>query len=988
MRAADDLVELDVVQLSAPAALRTPAGAEDRRAGDRHRDAGDRHRDAGDRHRDGGGSTHRSESGAEPAAGRASSGAGAKGGGHKALLDRLASAPMLGVVTWRERDNGTDGGERGSGAAKPIRLRVQLVMPSTFTLPSNGASAQSRGGGAASDGAHAKGGPEGPWAVRLLKIGWCTSAWREWHVLHRLEQCVQPDLLLPLLSASPGSAAEREASAAAEARVAEQRGPWEQREKWRRLERAVCASERLDEDQQRVVREASAMVYHGHHGFLLVQGPPGTGKTTLLRALLNVLHNAATQGYYEAVLRAASAVAATATSAAAPTAVPAQDDDLVGRITAGLERTAARQNQRVVRRGRILVCAQSNTALDELLARLLRLQCVDEYGSRYMPNVVRIGHLPGTAVRECSLKHRATALAAAAMGADGPTGVEGRTAEAQAFEQQQLKGWRAQCEREQRVVAARRATYLGKQRKLQERLEAALDAVEEQRHAPAPAELETLRQRHAALVAEDGKLAARLIELQLEIDSAASRLRSMDCCEGSARSSEPAPASPPRTAVQRLSRRQMRSVEHEVLDAAHIVFCTLSGAGEAARLADVQGGFETVIFDEAAQAAELATLIPLQFGAKRVVLIGDPQQLPATVLSLDAKQRGYDVSLFERLQRGGHPSRMLRTQYRMHPAIREFPSAHFYGGKLRDGECVLQASKSPPGAANGAPGFLGLQPAAVRLAPYTFFNLLDGQQQRAAHSRSLRNDAEARFCVRLILGLLVASDQWSIDTMAADETRRLADEDDECSGEGGAEGTADKALLAPATFGSGCCCAAHQSCVFGGVCGRVAVLTPYKDQKRAVERELAATFGSTWEHAIEVASVDAFQGKEKDVVLYSCVRSGRSGSGLGFVKDLRRLNVALTRARHALYVVGSDATLQQSSDWRALISDAKARGLSRDITVDETLRMPLSELLSRVIPSSLLDGSPLPGDDAAPRVCRQASVELVRPHSARADQRK
>ena len=59
-------------------------------------------------------------------------------------------------------------------------------------------------------------------------------------------------------------------------------------------------------------------------------------------------------------------------------------------------------------------------------------------------------------------------------------------------------------------------------------------------------------------------------------------------------------------------------------------------------------------------------------------------------------------------------------------------------------------------------------------------------------------------------------------------------------------------------------------------------------------------FGSRtcWEHAVEVASVDTYQGKEKDVILYSTVRSGRGG--IGFVNDLRRLNVALTRARHAL----------------------------------------------------------------------------------------
>ena len=60
------------------------------------------------------------------------------------------------------------------------------------------------------------------------------------------------------------------------------------------------------------------------------------------------------------------------------------------------------------------------------------------------------------------------------------------------------------------------------------------------------------------------------------------------------------------------------------------------------------GGFETAVFDEAAQAGELATLVPLQHGAHRVVLVGDPQQLPATVLSIEAKRLGFGRSLFER----------------------------------------------------------------------------------------------------------------------------------------------------------------------------------------------------------------------------------------------------------------------------------------------------------------------------------------------------
>lgn len=69
---------------------------------------------------------------------------------------------------------------------------------------------------------------------------------------------------------------------------------------------------------------------------------------------------------------------------------------------------------------------------------------------------------------------------------------------------------------------------------------------------------------------------------------------------------------------------------------------------------------------------------------RRVVLVGDPQQLPATVLSQRGKDLLFERSLFERLQTAGCPVHMLQVQYRMHPHIREFPSKHFYENQLLD----------------------------------------------------------------------------------------------------------------------------------------------------------------------------------------------------------------------------------------------------------------------------------------------------------------
>lgn len=99
---------------------------------------------------------------------------------------------------------------------------------------------------------------------------------------------------------------------------------------------------------------------------------------------------------------------------------------------------------------------------------------------------------------------------------------------------------------------------------------------------------------------------------------------------------------------------------------------------------DRQIKFDTVVIDEAAQATEPACLIPFLFQIKRCILIGDPQQLPATVFSYGDLGTAYGQSLLERFCRIGRPTIMLDTQYRMHPEISLFPNQYFYRGLLKD----------------------------------------------------------------------------------------------------------------------------------------------------------------------------------------------------------------------------------------------------------------------------------------------------------------
>jgi len=130
---------------------------------------------------------------------------------------------------------------------------------------------------------------------------------------------------------------------------------------------------------------------------------------------------------------------------------------------------------------------------------------------------------------------------------------------------------------------------------------------------------------------------------------------------------------------------QRRKAMQEVISDAHIICATLSGSGhDMFRTLNVE--FETVIIDEAAQCVELSALIPLKYGCAKCILVGDPQQLPPTVFSRDAARFKYEQSLFVRMQTNHSKDvHLLDTQYRMHPEISVFPSKMFYEGRLLDG---------------------------------------------------------------------------------------------------------------------------------------------------------------------------------------------------------------------------------------------------------------------------------------------------------------
>lgn len=114
--------------------------------------------------------------------------------------------------------------------------------------------------------------------------------------------------------------------------------------------------------------------------------------------------------------------------------------------------------------------------------------------------------------------------------------------------------------------------------------------------------------------------------------------------------------------------------------------------------------------------------------------------------------------------------------------------------------------------------------------------------------------------------------------------------------------------------------------------GKIGVISPYKAQvKQLFSRleKLCSDQGCNIHDTIEVNTVDAFQGSEKDIIIFNCVRSNYESmieKSLGFLLDERRLNVAITRPKYFLMVIGNSKTLKKSGVWENMINYCKVQG--------------------------------------------------------------
>ncbi|VVB02739.1 unnamed protein product [Arabis nemorensis] len=134
----------------------------------------------------------------------------------------------------------------------------------------------------------------------------------------------------------------------------------------------------------------------------------------------------------------------------------------------------------------------------------------------------------------------------------------------------------------------------------------------------------------------------------------------------------------------------------------------------------------------------------------------------------------------------------------------------------------------------------------------------------------------------------------------------------------------------------------------------VGVISPYKGQVNAIQESVGDKYGSLSGQlfTLNVRSVDGFQGGEEDVIIISTVRSNGKGN-IGFLSNRQRANVALTRAKHCLWVIGSETTLARSgSVWTKLISESRRRGCFFDVKDDQRLRDAMNDALLEDVSSS------------------------------------
>ena len=289
-----------------------------------------------------------------------------------------------------------------------------------------------------------------------------------------------------------------------------------------------------------------------------------------------------------------------------------------------------------------------------------------------------------------------------------------------------------------------------------------------------------------------------------------------------------------------------------------VIFCTLNVAGSSFLRGALRGCFHTLLLDEGGQCPEaefyIATTVP---GVKRIVVVGDPMQLPSTVIDPLNQRAGYGESWMGQVHKHYHSTvHLLNIQYRMDPAILLFPNRHFYSDQIRSGGNVY-----------------GRLPFVEN--PFQFIDTeKTGSQEKVGFS--WRNSYEAA-----VIKSMIKTDSDIKRIRAADNNARII------------------------------------------------IITPYLAQTELLKSNFENVKGLG---RVDVATVDSFQGQEGDIVIISTVRT----KGVGFLDNRHRLNVALTRSKRILRIVGNATfflSLPIGSTLRNIALHAKNASVTKTATL-------------------------------------------------------
>lgn len=335
---------------------------------------------------------------------------------------------------------------------------------------------------------------------------------------------------------------------------------------------------------------------------------------------------------------------------------------------------------------------------------------------------------------------------------------------------------------------------------------------------------------------------------------------------------------------QKMDRLKSRAAEielrinAELFGEARVIACTL--VGSAHHLLEGMK-FGTLFIDEAAQALEAACWIPMK-RASRVILAGDHCQLPPTVKSIAALRAGLGKTLMERIaENKPEVVTLLKIQYRMNDEIMRFSSDWFYGGKVESAPQIKYRS------------------VLDYDHPITWIDTSNEENQITIEGEDAPEDS--------------ASTSSSVS--AANQNSDLNFKE-QFVGESFGRINKAEAELTLLTLAEYFTKIGKQRVLEERI--DVGIISPYRAQVQYLKKLIKKyEFFKPYRRLISVNTVDGFQGQERDVILISLVRSNDEGQ-IGFLKDLRRMNVAMTRARMKLIILGNKDTMTQHPFYKKL----------------------------------------------------------------------